>query len=454
MSAGERLVGFLRGCSVRRPGDLVNLLKVLAFFVFLAALAGATYGVSAVLGDTASAQAVAVDALAPSLNATPGHAVTFPVKITNRGAASGDYAAEVTGLGDAARSATVTAPANANHTVFVTLDVPSNATPGTYPLAIKVLDAEGRLVRERSEALKLRVLGNGEGFANGDSADVVYTGRISATGNVFSTNDPALAGQKLATTDQFPSTVNTRLLTVATVPRVSVVTGFYEGMLGMQEGEARTVTFGPDKGYGNATVEQTEDRETVLPHTETLPLPSAQLSTEQFGSYLNDTNQGNAADYHEGSIVTNERNGETLRYRITKMDASGVSLVLDVHEGERYTLYPVWANASIVTNVSGENVTFRTEPPVALNETFTYYSYWPNMSRIVSITNESIVIRHSPNVGMQYTTSGSQLQAPQTFTVKELRDDAIVVTTANANQLAGKELTFDIRLVKLHKGAS
>jgi len=336
----------------------------------------------------------------------------------------------------------------------VQVHVPEGTAPGTYALDAKVVNATGGVVRERPGLLHVNVLAPAtDGFGPGDSADVVYTGRIKATGTVFSTNDPTLVGQHFATTEGFPSTISTRTLAVDTVPRVTVVTGFYEGMLGMQANESRTVTFGPEKGYGNATVEQTQDRETVLPRTETLPLPGADLTPDQFEGYLNQTNQGKPSDYHVGSIVTNTRNGDTLRYRITQMDDTVVKLVLDVHVGERYTLYDVWPNSSVVTSFEDGNVSFETTPPVAVNESFTYYSYWPGMSQITSMNDTSIVIRHSPTVGLQYTTGASQLSAPQSYTVKELRDDAIVVTTANPNNLAGKDLQFDIRVIALHKGS-
>lgn len=437
---------------------LRSLLKPLALIVFLAALAGATYGVSAILGNeptTIVAKPNAnADVLGETRSATPGHDVTIPVRILNRGASSADFGVVVTGLGPEARSALVTAFAAGNQTVFVKIHVPEGTAPGAYALDARVVNATGDVVRERPGLIHLNVLAPAtSGFAEGDSADVTYTGRINATGTVFSTNDPALVGQQFATTEGFPSTISTRTLNVATLPRVSVVTGFYEGMLGMQENESRTVTFGPEKGYGNATVEQSQERETVLPRAETLPLPGADLTPDQFASYLNQTSQGKPEDYHVGSIVTNERNGDTLRYRITQMDDSVVKLVLDVHVGERYTLYEVWPNSSVVTDIANGNVSFETTPPVALHEAFSYYSYWPGMSEVTQLNDTSIVVRHSPTVGLQYTTGASQISTPQSFTVKELRDDEIVVTTANPNSLAGKDLQFDIRIVKLHKGS-
>jgi FKBP-type peptidyl-prolyl cis-trans isomerase 2 len=431
----------------------ITPLKAIALLIFLGAIVGAAYGVSAVLGDKTASAAINAEPLRAAINATPGHSVTFPVKIVNRGATSQDLSAAVTGLGDEARSATVTTLGSGNRTVFVTLDVPTNATPGEHVLGIKVMDAHGATVRTREGALRLNVLSASNGFASGDSANVVYTGRISATGNVFSTNDPALAGQSFGHTDTFPTTVNTRPLPVQTVPRVSVVEGFYEGMLGMVAGETRTLTFGPEKGYGNATVEQTEARTVTIPHNQTLPLPGASLSPTDFAGYLQGTGQGNAADYKVGDLVTNTRNGQTLRYKIVSMTDAEVRLTLDVHVGERYTVHEFWPNASVVVGADANNVTFRTDPPVEPNQTFTYDPSWPNMSAITSMNETSIVITHSPTVGLQFQKTASQASGPQTYTVKELTATSIVETTANPNQLAGKDLTFDITVLDLTKAS-
>ncbi|GEM_PF-4387351 len=428
-------------------------LKAIALLIFLAAIAGASYGVSAVLGDKSVAAAVNAEPLRATLNATPGHTVTFAVKIVNRGTAALDLGAVLSGPGVDARSGLVTAFPGGNRTVFVPVEVPANATPGSLDLAVKVVDDKGATLRERDGALHLRVLSPAAGFADGDSATVMYTGRIADTGNVFSTNDPELGGESFAHTDTFPPTANAQPLPVQTVPRVSVVQGFYEGMLGMQPGETRTFTFGPEKGYGNATVESTEPRVVTIPHNETLPLPGASLTPSDFNSYVQGTNQGNGTDYKVGDTVTNTRNGEVLRYRITSITETAVNLSLDVRVGERYTVYEYWPNSSVVTAADDKNVTFRTDPPIAVGESFTYASYWPNMSVLTAVNDTTITITHTPAIGLQFQKSANQLSAPQTYTVKALTDTDVVETTANPNQLAGKDLTFDVQVLSLDKGS-
>lgn len=429
-------------------------LKAIALLLFLAAIAGASYGVSAVLGNTTASAAINAEPIHATLNATPGHAVTFAVRLVNRGATSQDLAAAVSAFGVETRSSTVTALGGGNRTVFVPVDVPANATPGDYALSVRIVDDKGAPVREREGALRLHVNAPGNGFGPGDAAKVVYVGSLADTGNVFSTNDPALAGQAFAHTDTFPPTLNTNPLPVSTVPRVTVVQGFYEGMLGMAPGETRTITFGPEKGYGNATLEQSEPRVTTIPHNETVSLPGATLSPDDFNNYIQSTGQGNGTDYRVGDIVNNTRGGETLHYRITSMTDTEVKLILDVHVGERYTVYDYWPKSSVVTASDEANVTFRTDPPVPVGSSFTYYSYWPNMSVLTSVNDTTITITHTPQIGLQFQKSASAAGAPQSFTVKDLTPTDIVETTANPNQLAGKDLTFIITMLDLTKGSS
>lgn len=424
-------------------------LKALAFVVFIAAVAGAVYGVQVVLGPGAQT-VVRADAPHETLNATAGHDVTFPVRVDNRGEAA-SLVAVLNASGVEGRSAPRNFAADESFTVFVTVRVPPGTPAGELPLDLSVLGPDGGVLRAQRGAVTLNVLAPAEqGFAQGDTAQVTYTGRIADTGEVFNTNDPAY--QNLT----FPQTGTYRfsagLLEVRTVPRPTVVQGFYEGMLGMQPGETRTITFGPEKGYGNLTTEERVPRKEVIQRRETLDLPEAPLTTDSFAQFLESTQQGVPEDYEVGEQVTLERQGETLRYRLINKTAEGVVLRLHVEAGERYTIYEFWPNASVVESVNETTATFVTTPTTPEGQGFTYFPHWPEASVVASMDDTEIVVRHDPPVDLKYTQSAGQFQAARSYTVVSVGEDEIVVSTPSSNPLAGKSLTFDVRLVDLRKG--
>lgn len=533
--------------------------KAIALVVFLAAIAGATYGVRVYLGDSLGGQLVAGDAEQEVLNATPGHAVTYAVTVENRRDDEAVFLATLTGPGGvtgtsapqvvaAGKSATVLVPvdipagtppgdhalrltvasadgstsrayeeaatlhvlapdevlmgsvaqdalnATAGHqityavtlqnrrddasadlvatlagpegvagtsarqtvaagksaTVFVSVDVPAGTPPGDHPLRLTVATADGSASRPFDDAATLRVLAPADGFQPGETARVVYTGRLASNGRVFNTND-----LKLERLD-FPKTETYRFsaggsFEVRTSPRPSVVQGFYEGLLGMQPGETRTVTFSPEKGYGNATIEETVPREEVIERRETITLPTPALTVDEFAGFLTDTNQGVPGDYEVGETVRNEREGEVYVYRITEKTADQVKLILHLEVGERHTLHQQWSNASAVESVNATHAVFVTTPTTAPDEAFTFHPHWPDMSRIVRVDDESIVVRHDPPVGNTYTQGG--FQGTQEYTVVSVGDDVIVVSTPSTSPLAGQTLTFDILLLERLPGA-
>ena len=435
------------------PVNLSTPVKALAFVVFIAAIAGATYGVQVYLGDNVVQGApVGVQPARATLNGTAGHTATYALTLENRGDAQQAFSAQVLGAEGAVLGEVrnVTLAPGASATAFVPVSVPATQAPGDAPLTVVLLDAEGQELRRREGALTLRVLPPASpGFAPGETAVVLYTGRIADSGRVFNTNDPALQNLNFPRTETYRFSPGT--FTVETDPRPTVVQGFYEALLGMQPGESRTVTFPPEKGYGNATQEEVIERERTLERRETLELPEAPLSMTSFAEYLNGTEQGTPDQYEVGSFVVSERNGERLRYRVIEKTEEGVTLRLHVEVGETYTIYDFWPNASRVESVNETSATFLTTPTTAEGEPFTFFPYWPDASRVVRMDDDTIVVRHDPTEGLKYTQAQGQFQPPTSYTVVRVTDTEIVVSTPSQNPLAGRALTFDILLLNVQK---
>lgn len=421
-----------------------TLAKAAGLLVFLAVIGGATYGVQSYLGDSVGGQLVNAEPVRAQLNATPGNTVTYAITIQNRGSDPLDAMASLQGEGIDARSSLVTVAAGKTRTVFVPVEVGADVTTDRA-LTLRILDAEGESLREKADSLQLRVLGDAPAFAPGDNAQVAYTGRLSSSGGVFTTNDQALAGKTFSTVQGYNPREVLR-------PRPTDLPGFRDALVGMKGGESRTVTIPAQAAYGNATAEETVDRQTLIQREEAFPLPTVRLTLDNFDAYLNQTSQGTAAEKSVGDVIVNEREGETLRYRISEKTEQGVVLRLAVEPGETYTVYEFWPNASAVVSANDTHAVFRTTPTQDVGATMDYYTYWPQMTKLDSVNETEIVLTHTPRVGMQYTLP--QGASVVSYTVREVNDDVIVVSRPSGVKYAGEELVFDILVLDLVKAPS
>jgi hypothetical protein len=407
-------------------------LKALALLVFLAALAGATYGVQQVIGTNVAGQVLRAEPVGDTLNATPGNTVAFPIVVSNRDADARNVFVALSGEGIDARSSLLPVAGGKGSLAFVPVAVPAGLAPGDHALDVRILGEDGATLREAPDAVTLRVLAPGPGYQAGQDARYIYTGRFTQNGAVFTTNDAAMQTQPFLRAQDFR-------------PGVLPPATLLDALVGMQPGESRTFSLPADQAYGNVT-EETIPSEEILPRRESLPLPTADLSDADFASYLEETNQTRAEGYKVGDTVTNVQDGETLRYRIIRMEGGAVSLRLDVAVGEGYTVYGFWPRASVVDGFNETHAEFVTTPTTDETQPFTFFSYWPDLSRVASYNDTDIVVRHDPPVGHKYSRTASQFQPPVVYTVRSLTDREIVVTTPTGNPFANQAVTFDVRM--------
>lgn len=422
-------------------------IKIVALLVFLAGVGAATYGVQVVVGDGVTSKLYDAAPVREHLNVTPGHTAGFAITVHNRDVSAKDLRVEVSGPGVTARSDPQTVRAAGNATFFVAVPVPAGAAPGELDLDVQILDGAAPL-RTEEGALSLTILPRGEGLAPGDAAVVMYTGRIATTGRVFNTNDPALVGLNFPRTDSYRFSAG--LFTVETAPRPTVVEGFYEGLLGMQPGESRTVTFPPEKGYGPGVTRETIDREESLDRTFALKNTAESVARDVFDDYIASTKQTKAEPWAAGDVFRFTQAGNSWPYRITALTATQVSYELAAQLGEKYTIFPFWTNASEIVGINETHVSFYTTPTTAIGAPITMKAYWPEMSSVVELTEDTIVVRHSPPQGFRYTMPAGMGQ-PRESTVAEVTATSIVVATPATHPLAGQDLTFDITLVELER---
>ncbi|HUR70100.1 MAG TPA: FKBP-type peptidyl-prolyl cis-trans isomerase [Candidatus Thermoplasmatota archaeon] len=420
--------------------------KALAFVLFLAAIAGATYAVTGVLGDTVESHLLSVSAPRASVNATGGHNVTYLVTVANRDTAARDVRLKVDGLASG-ESDIATVRGSSNATLFVTVSIPEDAPVGDHALDVSVVSGAAA-PRRHAGLLTLHILPAAPGFGPGDETDILYTGRLSATGRVFNTNDRGLVGLAVPKTDTYR--FSDGFLHVVTVPRLSIVPGLAEGMRGMQPGESRTVSFPPEQGYGPATEDQQFNRDDVLQRNITVVNDEQSVARETFDAYLNESGQGDPATFKVGDTFKLDQDGSLWPYRVTNLSSEVVTYKLAAKVGESYTIYPFWPNSSVLTAIDEAHVSFRTTPTTPVGEKFTFKQFWPAMSSLKEVNDTAIVVRNDPPVGFTFSQVGAG-GAPREATVKSVNETRIVAALPAQNPLAGKDLTFDVTMVTLSK---
>lgn len=433
--------------------------KALALLLFLAAIGAATYGVNEALGLQVEGQPVAFRAVQLERSATPGHTVSYLVSIENRGATERQVVVELSGVGNG-RSDPVSIPANNSLAVFVPVTVAEDAPVGSHPLTLRVLSGDATL-RARDDAVRLTILPATPGLEVGDRAEILYVGRLAETGRAFATNDPALVGVNFLKTENYQ--FSQAKLPLSTAPR-NVVLGLYEGALGMQPGETRTLTFGYEKAYGPPSENTTLARHDVIERTLVADNDVQRVPRQTFDEYIVESGQGDPSTFGVGSTFRLEEDQNVWPYRLTNITSQVVEYKLDARVGDRFTLYPYWANASEIRAINDTSVEFYTTPttPAAPEGAcpprtatsnqgcFTMRQEWPDMSTVDGEFNEThVTIRHDPPPNFRYTI----VQNGQTreIVVAELRDDEIVVAVAASHPLAGKALTFDVTMLTLTK---
>jgi len=148
----------------------------------------------------------------------------------------------------------------------------------------------------------------------GDRVRIEYVGRLD-DGSIFDTSDKVLAEtsgllEEDPDRDFAPLNID--------IGEDSVIPGVQEALVGMEEGEEKTVTVPPEKGYGEHTDDRvaTYDRDTfeeMLGHEATV---GTGVETEE-------GLPGEVVDVEEGTVAVDfnhELAGETLEFELEVVD--------------------------------------------------------------------------------------------------------------------------------------
>lgn len=418
-------------------------LRAGALLVFLAVLGGGfvlaeqSFGTT-VLGSRGGLQLSSPE---PAKLAAPGTSVTFPVTVRNGGAETIDVSLATPD----------TAPLRAHFTP-ATLRLAPGEAAGAYA-SFEAPAAEGAnalklpvqaLVQGKPAAtlpLTLNLASGAGGARDGDTVEVDYVGRYE-NGTLFDTSVQAVGEGPFPKPEGFRREYQPIRLELG--EQAGTIPGFWKGLLGMAEGQSKTLVLRPWEAYGNAT------QRIEVPRSQELPRLSQPFERVQhyprsiLAQYLNESSK-------PGDIVhIEDPSGNERVYLLRELDAVNVTVVWQVKEGEPFTIYPIWPGQSHAREVTDTSVVFLTTPSDT-NATLTFYNFWPNMTRVERMNDTHIVLDHAPPEGLEFDLPrrGPPVQAG----VLEVTATTIFVETPNDHPLAGQTLVFDVRVVRLHRGS-
>ena len=238
----------------------------------------------------------------------------------------------------------------------------------------------------------------------GDCIEIEYVGRYASNNTVFDTNNETVAKENkiynLNRTYQ-PLRIFVDLSGGKAPPSgyenfsSGVIKGLLEGVVGMKEGEKKTITIPPEKGYG------------VKPKIG---------DTINLTPFMGTNSVVKIIDIKENvSMPTSLQgyfgNGSTTLY-VLRQEQHYVGEVLPPQMNK----YPSWRNSSMVTKINETKIWIYITPTVDVNENFTWVKfdevnetfviYPENKSRIIEMTNDTITIFVTPEVNDTITIQG------------------------------------------------
>jgi len=258
----------------------------------------------------------------------------------------------------------------------------------------------------------------------GDNVTMDYTGKL-LDGEVFDTSDSEIAiGAGLYE----PGRPYEPL--VFTVGSGGVIEGMDSGVLGMKEGESKTLTIPPEKAYGQVDpariqviplIDETPIEQTFPRITE---MPASQFNTS-FGT-----------EYEVGDTV--QLPGSTINLTIVEMgDIVNLSFALDV--GESFTSADLPWNETVVA-VNSTDITIRHQVEVGDVHNF---QGTPWNTTVIDITDTNMTIQHNPIPDTTVQTAYGSIH---------VHFDETGITLDQNSFLAGKTLVFDIEILSIEKG--
>ena len=268
----------------------------------------------------------------------------------------------------------------------------------------------------------------------GDIVQVDYTGKLP-DGTVFDSSDPELAASAGIYQEGRPYQP-----LVVGVGAHNVIKGFEDGLLGMKEGESRTLTIAPEDGYGPSdptkidVVPQLND----IPATQTF-MREINVPAIQFNMTFGDENKvGDIISVPGSSInMTILEIGETVKLSYD-MEVGDI-----VDGGET-----LWADE--VIEVNSTQIVIRHNVEVG---DIIQFPETPWNSTVLEVTETNITLQHNPIPDTTIITTVQTMFGPQQVPAQVHFNETDIILDSN-HFLAGKTLIFEVEVVAIEKAST
>ena len=258
----------------------------------------------------------------------------------------------------------------------------------------------------------------------GDLVSVNYLVRLE-DGTIYDTTYEDLARESgIYNPDRHYGAIN------FTVGSGMMIEGLDEGILGMREGETRTLTIPPEKAYGLVNESLVEHLPIVeeMPYKHSFPKRTS-ASLPEFERWFGKNHTAGDSLFVPGA-----------GYNVTviSMNATHVTVRYDLKEGDVFRSSRGNWNMTVL-DVDEKNITVA--PDFARGDTIQIYKYLWN-STVINITDDVVTIAHNPIPDFEFVDIFGR---PWKI---HFNDNEVIID--HNHPLAGKTLTFVVTLEKIY----
>lgn len=256
---------------------------------------------------------------------------------------------------------------------------------------------------------------------SGDNISVDYTGKLE-NGEIFDTSI-----EKVAKENNILIPHREYEPLQFTVGQKNVIPGFDKGVIGMTEGDSRTLRIPPEEGYGpsNPALVQVSPIIMEIPNTFSrvflVPLPEFERAL--------------GPGHQVGDIVNPPMTDFNLT--IVNISDGNVSLSYNLKAGDKFASGLPW-NQTVV-RVDEDNITLDNE--VEVKEVIQFPNA-PWNSTVIDVNEENVVLRHN---------AIPDTEIPDMLGTLRISFNETSIIIDRNHKLAGKTLIFDITLKSIDK---
>jgi FKBP-type peptidyl-prolyl cis-trans isomerase 2 len=257
----------------------------------------------------------------------------------------------------------------------------------------------------------------------GDLVSANYIVRLEG-GEVYDTTYEALAKEnRIYNPDRPYGPVN------FTVSTGMMIEGLEEGIVGMKEGETKTLVIPPEKAYGpvNGSLVEHLPIEEEMPYKHSFP--------KRMTSSVKELERWFGKNHTVGESLFVPSAGYNIS--LLSMNATHVTVSYELKEGDVFKSSKGNWNQTVL-EVGDENIT--TAPDFLEGDTIQIYKYYWN-STVTNVSDNVVTVSHNPIPDIEFTDIFG-------FTTKTHFSDTEIIKDHN-HLLAGKTLIFEVTVEEI-----